>query len=88
MAGEPADTRYERDFYAWTQREARALPAFAPLRPNVPPDLPHITLEIQGLGEEQRNALRGWTARIMEHLLLFDQVPGDWWPVHAGRGRG
>jgi hypothetical protein len=27
------------------------------------------------LGQEQRNALRSWTARIIEHLLLLGRSP-------------
>lgn len=61
---------YEHDFFAWTQLQARELRRFARLRPNVPLDLPHLAEEIADLGEEQRNALRSWTARIVEHLLL------------------
>jgi hypothetical protein len=62
---------YEEDFYAWTQLQARALRRLAGDRPNLPLDLAHLTEEIRDLGKEQRNALRSWTTRIMEHLLLF-----------------
>lgn len=71
MAASAPDDLYERDFYAWTQLQARALSRFAATRPNLPLDLAHLTEEIRDLGKEQRNALRSWTTRIIEHLLLL-----------------
>jgi hypothetical protein len=62
---------YERDFYAWTRRQASELRRWAATRPNLDLDLAHIAEEIAGLGREQRNALRSWTVRILEHLLLL-----------------
>ena len=52
-----------------------ALPRVARVRPNQPVDLRHVAEEIQELGKEQRNALRSWTARIIEHLLLLEYSP-------------
>jgi hypothetical protein len=66
-----AEELYERDFYAWTQHQARALRRLAATRPNPPLDLAHLTEEISDLGKEQQGALRGWTVRIIEHLLLL-----------------
>jgi hypothetical protein len=63
---------YERDFYAWTQAQARELRRFAATRPNVPLDLPRLAEEIEDLGKDRRDALRSWAARIMEHLLLLE----------------
>ena len=68
---------YETDFYAWTQRQARELRRFARSRPNLPLDLEHIAEEIADLGKEQRNALRSWTTRIIEHLLLLEHSPAQ-----------
>jgi len=65
---------YEGDFHAWTRDQARALRRVAETRPNEPVDWAHVIEEIEGLGEEQRNALRSWTARIIEHLLLLDHA--------------
>ena len=62
---------YERDFYAWTRRQASELRRWAVTRPNLDLDLAHIAEEIADLGREQRNALRSWTVRILEHLLLL-----------------
>jgi hypothetical protein len=66
---------YEADFFAWTQQQSKELRRFARTRPNLPLDLPHLAEEIADLGKEQRNALRSWTIRIIEHLLLLEHSP-------------
>ena len=72
----PAEQRlYDEDFFAWTQAQARELRRFARSRPNLPLDLVHIAEEIADLGTERRDALRSWTARIIEHLLLLEHSP-------------
>ncbi|MDX1539842.1 MAG: DUF29 domain-containing protein [Geminicoccaceae bacterium] len=68
---------YDEDFFAWTQQQARELRRFARTRPNLPLDLRHVAEEIQDLGKEQRDALRSWTGRIIEHLLLLEHSPAD-----------
>ena len=69
----PAGQRlYDEDFFAWTQAQARELRRFARTRPNLPLDLAHIAEEIADLGTERRDALRSWTARVIEHLLLLE----------------
>jgi Domain of unknown function DUF29 len=68
---------YEDDFFAWTRTQAKELRRFARTRPNLPLDLPHIAEEIADLGKEQRNALRSWTIRIIEHLLLLGHSPAE-----------
>jgi Domain of unknown function DUF29 len=68
---------YEDDFFAWTQTQARQIRRFARTRPNLPLDLAHLAEEIADLGKEQRNALRSWTVRILEHLLLLEHSPAD-----------
>jgi hypothetical protein len=68
---------YEDDFFAWTQRQAKELRRFARTRPNLPLDLAHIAEEIADLGTEQRNAVRSWTARVIEHLLLLEHSPAS-----------
>ena len=70
-----ADRLYDEDFFAWTRLQARELRRFARTRPNLPLDLGHLAEEIADLGTEQRNALRSWTARIIEHLLLLEHSP-------------
>ena len=66
---------YEHDFFAWTLRQSKELRRFARTRPNLPLDLDRIAEEIADLGKEQRNAVRSWTIRLIEHLLLLDHSP-------------
>lgn len=68
---------YDEDFFAWTQAQARELRRFARTRPNVALDVEHIAGEIADLGTERRDALRSWTARIIEHLLLLEHSPAQ-----------
>ncbi len=76
MSVRPPEQRlYDEDFFAWTQLQAKELRRLARTRPNLPLDLAHIAEEIADLGKEQRNALRSWTARILEHLLLLEHSP-------------
>ncbi|MDX1541087.1 MAG: DUF29 domain-containing protein [Geminicoccaceae bacterium] len=87
----PSDL-YDRDFFAWTQFQARELQRFARTRPNLPLDLEHLAEEVRDLGKEQRNALRSWTRRIIEHLLLLEhspaQEPRAGWDSEIGTFRG
>jgi hypothetical protein len=75
MSGKSPEPLYEQDFFAWTQVQARELRRFARLRPNIALDLRHIAEEIADLGNERRDALRSWTRRIIEHLLLLQYSP-------------
>jgi hypothetical protein len=72
VSARSAHELYEDDFYAWTQLQAKELRRFARTRPNLPLDLRHIAEEIADLGTERRNAVRSWTARVIEHLLLLE----------------
>lgn len=69
MSRVPKRDLYEHDSFAWTRRQSKELRRFARTRPNLPLDLTRIAEEIADLGEEQRNAVRSWTIRIIEHLL-------------------
>jgi Domain of unknown function DUF29 len=82
MSERSAADLYDHDFFAWTQLQAKELRRFARSRPNLPLDLAHIAEEIADLGKEQRNALRSWTARIIEHLLLLEHSPAE--DAHRG----
>lgn len=73
----PDERLYDRDFYAWTQFQARALRRLADTRPNLPLDLTLLTEEIRDSGKEQRNALRSRTTRIIERLLLQHSAATD-----------
>jgi hypothetical protein len=72
-----AERLYEDDFFAWTKRQATELRRFARSRPNLPLDLAHIAEEIADLGNERRDSLRSWAARIIEHLLLLEHSPAQ-----------
>lgn len=72
-----ADQLYRDDFFAWTRSQARELRRFARTRPNALLDVRHIAEEIADLGTERRDALRSWTARIIEHLLLLEHSPAS-----------
>ena len=65
---------YEEDLFAWTRSQAKELRRFARSRPNLPLDLAHIAEEIADLGTGRRDALRSWTRRIFEHLLLLEHA--------------
>jgi hypothetical protein len=77
MTGVRAEQLYADDFYAWTQLQAKELRRLARSRPNVPIDLPHVAEEIADLGKSQRDSLRSWVRRILEHLLLLEHSPAD-----------
>jgi len=77
MSTKPAEQLYAEDFFVWTQVQARELRRFARLRPNVALDLRHLAEEIADLGRERRDALRSWTRRIIEHLLLLQHSPAQ-----------
>lgn len=75
MSTVPSRELYEVDFFAWTQLQAKELRHLGRMRPNAALDCAHLAEEIADLGKEQRNALRSWVARILEHLLLLEHVP-------------
>ena len=71
MTDAPAEL-YERDFYAWTQAQARELRRLGATRTTLPLDLPRLAEEIADLGKDRRDALRSWATRIVERLLLLE----------------
>lgn len=60
---------YERDFVAWTERQARELRALRASRWNGPLDLEHLAEEIEDLGRSQRHACESLLEQIIIHLL-------------------
>lgn len=66
---------YERDFYAWTQHQAKELRRFARTRPNVPLDLAHLAEEIQDLGKSEHGSAFSLMQRIIEHSMLIQHSP-------------
>jgi hypothetical protein len=77
MSARSASDLYGDDFFAWTQLQAKELRRFARTRPNLPLDLAHLAKEIADLGKSQRDSLRSWTRRIIEHLLLIGYLPAE-----------
>lgn len=72
------DTRYEADFYQWTQAQA------AHLRAKEWPalDVDHLAEEIESLGASDRRALRSYLLRLSQHLLKWHYQPqrrGESW---------
>jgi Domain of unknown function DUF29 len=63
---------YERDFYAWTRDQAKALRRLAATRPNIELDFPHLIEEVADLGVSQRDAVRSQVRRIIEHCLKLE----------------
>ncbi len=69
------DDLYERDFYAWTRAQVRALERLAATRPNLELDLPHLIEEVRDLGKSERDAVRSQLRRILVHLLKLRFSP-------------
>jgi hypothetical protein len=65
------DTRYDRDFYAWTQAQATALrdKDWAAL------DVGNLAEEIDSLGRSDRRAITHQLERLLTHLLKWAHQP-------------
>ncbi len=68
---------YEHDFFAWTRRQSQELRRFARTRPNLPSTSHGSPQRSPNSGKEQRSAVRSWTIRIIEHLLLLEHSPAE-----------
>jgi hypothetical protein len=68
-------TLYDKDFYAWTQEQARVLRQAAADRLNVPLDLENLAEEVEGMGRAERRAVESALACIVEHLLKLEFSP-------------
>lgn len=66
------DTLYERDFYAWTQDQARALRAAARAGSNLALDWENLAEEIESLGKSHKHALKSHVQNIVLHLLKLE----------------
>jgi hypothetical protein len=62
---------YERDYYAWIQRQVQALRT----RRIEDVDWENVAEEIEDLGKSEKRALRSQLARLVEHLLKIDLAP-------------
>ncbi len=70
-AAEPASAAYERDFYTWSQDQARLLREG---RWDAV-DRENVAEEIESLGREQFNKLVGALRVLMLHMLKWDHQP-------------
>jgi hypothetical protein len=64
---------YERDFYLWAERQAELLRAgrLADL------DLDNLILEVEGLADAKKGAVRSRIRTIIEHLLKLEHSPAS-----------
>jgi hypothetical protein len=62
---------YERDFYAWTEAQARSLTR----HDDVALDVANLLEEVESLGRSQRNAITSRLEVLIAHLLKFRLQP-------------
>lgn len=66
---------HDRDFHAWTREQARLLREAARQRIDVPIDWEHIAEELDGMGDQIRDAIQSRLATVIEHLLKLEYSP-------------
>jgi hypothetical protein len=66
----PPAELYERDYYTWTQEQARALREHRIEEL----DWTNVAEEIEDLGKSEKRALRSRLVRLLEHLLKFSHA--------------
>ena len=71
----PDGPRYDEDFYAWTQYQARVLREMP--APDYRFDRENVAEEIESVGRNERDAVRGQVRRIVEHFLKLAYSPAD-----------
>ena len=64
-------SKYEEDFYAWTQEQANAV--YTKAWDHV--DVEHLVEEIEALGSEQEHAVESHLANLLLHLLKWRYQP-------------
>lgn len=62
---------YEKDFYAWTQEQAK----FIKERTLDKLDLTHLFEEIESMGAKEKSELKNRLAQLMMHLLKWKYQP-------------
>ena len=71
----PDGPRYDDDFYAWTQYQARVLREMP--APDNRFDRENVAEEIEDLGKSERDATQSQIARVLEHFLKLAHSPAD-----------
>jgi hypothetical protein len=71
----PDGPRYEDDFYAWTQHQAKVLRSMPVDDDRF--DRENLAEEIEDLGRSERDAVRSQIRRIIEHLLKLVYSPAQ-----------
>jgi uncharacterized protein DUF29 len=71
MAEKDATVLYDEDFFQWTSRNARLLRQGRIAEA----DIEHIAEEIEDMGKDRRNALKGQLRRALLHLLKYQFQP-------------
>ena len=69
----PDGPRYDDDFYAWTQYQARVLREMP--APDNRFDRENVAEEIESVGRNERDAVRSQVRRIIEHCLKLAHSP-------------
>jgi hypothetical protein len=68
-------TRYDEDFYAWTQEQAAALRRAADARLNADVDWANVAEEVEDMGKSDRRALYSRLDVLAVHLLKWLHCP-------------
>jgi hypothetical protein len=71
----PDGPRYEEDFYAWTQYQAKVLRTLRISDNRF--DREHLAEEIEDLGKSERDAVRSQVRRILLHFLKLAHSPAS-----------
>jgi hypothetical protein len=68
---------YDRDFYAWTQHQAKLLRALREAGSSLPPDvdLDHVAEEIEDLGKAELRSVTSLIRQILMHLIKAASDP-------------
>lgn len=71
----PDGPRYDDDFYAWTQYQAKVLRSLRTRDNRF--DREHVAEEIEDLGKNERDAVESQITRAMEHFLKLAHSPAE-----------
>jgi hypothetical protein len=71
----PDGPRYEDDFYAWAQYQAKVLRTLRTRDNRF--DREHVAEEIEDLGKNERDAVESQITRAMEHFLKLAHSPAE-----------